>query len=70
MRAPKQLFWVEILPGGKPLKFRQLGGGKFSSLRAAQSRASDLNFTGVKTQIYETQEIKWFPVDIDWKVAE
>lgn len=63
MRAPKQLFWVEILPGGKPLKFRQPGGGKFSSLKAAQARAESLAWGGVLTQIYETQEIKWVAVD-------
>lgn len=62
MRAPKKLFWVEILPGGKPLAYNKTGGGKFSSLRAAQNRATSLNRRGILTKIYTTEEIKWVEV--------
>lgn len=63
MRAPQQLFWVEILPGGKPVPYGIMGGGKFSTLKYAQNRATMLGWKGVLTQIYETQEITWVPVN-------
>lgn len=63
MRAPKQVFWVEIVPGGFTVPYGQLGGGEFSTLAGARGRALLLAHLGVLTQIYETQEIKWVPVN-------
>lgn len=61
IRAPKKLYWVEILPGGEPLPYRQRGGGVFSTLAHAQGRCKKLDHRGVLTQIYVAEQIPWSP---------
>lgn len=61
-RAPKQLYWVEILPGSETLPYRQPGGGVFSTLAYAQDRCVRLNRIGILTQIHVTEQIEWSPV--------
>ena len=61
MRAPKKLYWVELDAVGK-LKFRQKGGGKFTSYPAAVDRQAALALGGIASTIYETQELQWNPV--------
>lgn len=60
MRAPKRLYWVELDTIGK-LGFRQKGGGKFTNLSAAEDRKRQLLCDGIKSTIYETQELDWRP---------
>lgn len=57
MRAPKQMFWVELVTVGG-LKFRQRGGGKFSSLAAAEDRQAQLAHCGIESEIY-VSELEW-----------
>lgn len=62
MRAPKKLYWVELDTVGK-LGFRQKGGGKFTSLSAAEDRQAQLEYSGIDSTIYETQPLVWTPVE-------
>lgn len=61
MRAPKKLYWVELDTIGK-LKYRQKGGGKYTSLRAAEEQQFVLLHGGIKSTIYESQDLQWTPV--------
>ena len=60
-RAPKRLYWVELTTIGE-LKFRQKGGGKFTSLEAAENRQWHLQRQGIESEIYETV--------CDWRKVE
>lgn len=62
MRAPKQLFWLEVKTTGK-LKLHQRGGGKFTSKRAAEDRQWFLRQDGIETELYETQPLEWKKAD-------
>jgi hypothetical protein len=63
MKAPKKLYWLELETIGK-LKYREKGGGKFTSLAAAQARQDGLlKYNGIKSTIYETGELDWRPVE-------
>lgn len=62
MRAPRKIYWVDVVPGGPGLRYNQRGGGKFTTLHGAQGRARDLAWRGVKTKIYESEEITWVEV--------
>jgi hypothetical protein len=59
MSLPNKLYRLHIVPGGTPLKYRQPGGGTFSSLKDMQFRREQLDRQGTIYEIYET--------DTDWK---
>lgn len=63
MTAPKQLFWVEVLPGGQQPMYPQIWGGPVPTMRDALDRCKQLALNGVLTEIHETQEIKWVVSD-------
>lgn len=62
MAKPKTLIYIEVVPGGNPLGFRQQGGGTFSTLKAAQYRIDNLTRSGVHFKVWET--------DCDWSEVE
>lgn len=57
-RAPKQLFWLDIVTVGE-LKYREKGGGKYTSLAAATAQQQRLAARGIKTKLYQSAPIKW-----------
>lgn len=61
-RAPKRLFWLDLDTTGK-LKYRQKGGGKFTSLPAARDRQEELTAQGISSTLYTSGPIDWSPVD-------
>lgn len=64
-RTPKKLYWVDILPGGNPLPYRQRGGGVFSTLAMAKGRCEKLAHLGVLTRIFVSAKIEWSPTPTD-----
>lgn len=64
MGKPEGLIYVEVVPGGKPLGFRQQGGGVFNSLRTAQYRIDNLTRSGVHFKVWTTM-CDWEEVDSD-----
>lgn len=57
-RAPKQLFWLDIVTVGE-LKYREKGGGKYTNARAAITQQQRLAARGIKTKLYQSEPIKW-----------
>lgn len=55
---PKKLFYVRILPGGTPLKYRQKGGGTYTDEKYARSQYESLKAHGSNVELLET-EINW-----------
>jgi hypothetical protein len=56
MRAPKKMYWVDYSQGdGKPLRYGQRGGGKYSSLAEAKRRMNELQRLGNQARLFETQ---------------
>lgn len=57
-RKPKVLYWLEVTTIGK-LKYRQRGGGKFSSRSAMLARQGYLRRDGIESVAYESEPIIW-----------
>lgn len=62
-----RLYLVKVEPGGKPLKFRQVGGGVFSNLDHAKSRLTGLLRYGSHAKLYQSQEIEW--EEMKWPIG-
>lgn len=62
-RAPKKLFWLDLNTTGK-LKYRQKGGGKFTSLPAALARQDELIEQGVESTLYSSGPLTWTPLHV------
>lgn len=80
MRAPKRIFWLEILTDENSvgLGYRQKGGGKFTDLKAAKDRQNQLlgntvreNWAApdvpapIKSKIFQSQILEWSEVEDD-----
>lgn len=60
-RAPKKMYWIEYNQGdGKPLRYGQRGGGKYSSLTEAKRRVVELRRQGNKALLFEA--------DCEWRM--
>lgn len=59
---PKKLYYVKILPGGTPLKYRQRGGGTYTEEKHARSHYNSLKAYGSKVQL--------LVADVEWSVVE
>jgi hypothetical protein len=59
-----RLYRVVIERGGRPLKYREKGGGVFSSARTARDRAQWLVNTGVNAVVLESQDIEWHEIPV------
>lgn len=64
---PKKLYYVEILPGGKPLEYRQKGGGTYANLNHANNAYEALRRYGSNVRLYETTTT-WDQVTFDAEV--
>lgn len=66
MRAPHELWWVDIVALGRAKHYYGAsGGGKFSSEKAARQRKADLLFRypDAQVEVYRSQPIEWTRVD-------
>jgi hypothetical protein len=61
-RKPKRLYWLEVTTIGK-LKYRQRGGGKFSSRTAMLARQTYLRRDGIESVAYESKPIEWVELE-------
>lgn len=59
---PKKLYYVKILPGGTPLKFRQKGGGTYTDEKYAKSHYESLKAHGSKVELLVT-EVNWTVIE-------
>lgn len=62
MAKPKKVYFVEVLRGGRPLTFREKGGGHFTQKFSAKERYDKLTRSGVNARFLETET--------NWKVLE
>lgn len=51
---PKKLYYVLIKPGGKPLKYRQKGGGTYTNEKSAHSQYEHLKAHGSNVELHVT----------------
>lgn len=63
-RAPKKLYWLDVVTTGK-LRYREKGGGKYTNLKAALAQRDYLSFRGVKSVLFESKPIEWVEVKED-----
>lgn len=56
-RAPRRLYWVDLVTVGK-LKYREKGGGKYTQREAAEDQIRYLASQGIEAILYEGQ-IEW-----------
>ncbi|QIN94101.1 hypothetical protein PP459_gp132 [Streptomyces phage Wakanda] len=59
---PKKLYYVLIKPGGKPLGYRQKGGGTYTDERYAKGQYEHLKAYG--------SNVEWYEGTIDWELKE
>ncbi|QNN99234.1 hypothetical protein SEA_FAUST_155 [Streptomyces phage Faust] len=59
---PKKMFYVKILPGGTPLKYRQKGGGTYTDEKYAKSQYATLKAHGSNVELLEA-EVNWVVVE-------
>lgn len=59
---PKKLYYVKILPGGTPLKYRQKGGGTYTDEKYAKSQYNSLKAYGSKVELL-VAEVNWTVVE-------
>jgi len=57
-KLPEKLYYVLIQPGGKPLKYRQKGGGTYTEEKYARSQYESLKAYGSNVELYEG-EMSW-----------
>jgi hypothetical protein len=55
---PKKLYYVLLKPGGKPLGYRQKGGGTYTDKKYAESQYNHLKAYGSNVELHEG-EITW-----------
>jgi hypothetical protein len=55
---PSKMYYVLIKPGGKPLRYGQKGGGKYSDEKSARSQYKYLKAHGSNVELY-TGNIEW-----------
>lgn len=63
MATPKEIFYVEILPGGTPLGFREQGGGHFTSEKHARDRYEYHNNRGRRVRLYTILNPPWVAIE-------
>lgn len=64
-RAPKELFWLDLDPDQDVvLKYRQKGGGKFTSRAAALARQHYLAGQGISSTLFTSGRIAWVPAEL------
>jgi hypothetical protein len=63
-RAPRRLYWLEVITIGK-LAYNKRGGGKYTSLAAAQKQQAYLAGQRIDSVLYETEPITWKEVPND-----
>lgn len=63
---PKKLYYVKILPGGTPLKYRQKGGGTYAEEKYAKSQYRSLEIHGSNVELLVT-ETNWTVVESSQK---
>lgn len=61
-RLPGTLYHVLVAPGGRPLKFREKGGGTYRLRKEAERQHQRLVGGGVNAKLYRT--------DTDWEDIE
>lgn len=62
MPLPKKIYRLHLLPTkGKPLSYRQKGGGTFASLSDMQYRIEQMEREGREYEIYES-ELDWVKI--------
>lgn len=54
-----KLYRVKVIPGGRPLKFREAGGKVYTNLKYAQSQLNYLRKSGVNAVLLETPDFEW-----------
>lgn len=59
---PKEQFYIKVLPGGRPLKFREKGGGVYTQYQHAQKQLDRLRRSGVRCELYRTVN--------DWRLVD
>ncbi len=59
---PSKLYYVLIKPGGKPLGFRQKGGGTYTDEKNARSQYNSLKAYGSNVELHVTLT--------DWELVE
>ena len=55
---PKKLYYVLIKPGGKPLGFRQKGGGTYTDEKHARGQYNHLKWYGSNVELH-VGELNW-----------
>lgn len=55
---PKKLYYVLLKPGGKPLGYREKGGGKYTDEAYAKGQYTWLKNRGSKVELY-VGEVSW-----------
>jgi len=58
MALPNELFYVLVKPGGKPLGYRQKGGGTYTKEDWGRNQFSHLKHHGSKVELY-AGHIEW-----------
>ncbi|QGH79465.1 hypothetical protein SEA_LIMPID_157 [Streptomyces phage Limpid] len=56
---PKKLYYVLVKPGGKPLGYRQKGGGTYTNEKNANAQYEHLKKYGSDVELYST-DINWW----------
>lgn len=64
---PEKLYYVKIVPGGTPLKFRQKGGGTYTNEMYAKGQYEYLKAHGSKVELL-VAEVEWSVVESSYNV--
>lgn len=59
---PKKLYYVLIKPGGKPLGYRQKGGGTYTNEKYGKSQFESLKAYG--------SNVEFYTADVEWELVE
>lgn len=63
-RAPKKLYWLDVVTTGK-LKYREKGGGKYTEKYHAREQQRRLSYRGIESVLFETKPLEWVEVKDD-----
>jgi hypothetical protein len=64
MNDIEMMYAVRVIPGGRPLLYREMGGKKFTRKNAAVDHLNTLRKKGVRCELYEA-EVHWNVIDAD-----
>jgi hypothetical protein len=63
MNDIEMMYQVRVVPGGRPLGYREMGGKKFTKRNAAEQHLAILRAKGVRAELYEAM-VTWQCIDV------